>query len=135
MWKLFGIVFIQMLIIDNISAQYPATSLYPTQPQTRVLNQKQNILAPLLMSFLNKAPMPEKIETVANAINRMPPRMVSRKNKRHEMADFLKQSALQSLMVAANACKVCNKESPVEVLPMRNPVPRGVDMPRLMQYL
>lgn len=56
------------------------------------------------MSMLSQLPFPDKINAIAVAIQKTPTKPIGRNCRTHEMAEMLKQSALESLRVAASAC-------------------------------
>lgn len=75
--------------------------------QPLLYSQQQPMSSPLLSTFTTSMSMVDKLGAIANVIQKMPanPRGISH---RQSMAEALRQSAIESLMMAAKACK-CNQ--------------------------
>ncbi|CAB3241630.1 unnamed protein product [Arctia plantaginis] len=109
--KILCLGFLQAFYLSSVIAQIfqniPASQIQNIQHMQ--YSQQQPIPSSLLSTFTTSMPMVDKLGAIANVIQKMPanPRGVG---QRQYMADALKQSALESLMMAANACK-CNQRS------------------------
>ncbi|CAB3223137.1 unnamed protein product [Arctia plantaginis] len=109
--KILCLGFLQAFYLSSVIAQIfqniPASQIQNIQHMQ--YSQQQPIPSTLLSTFTTSMPMVDKLGAIANVIQKMPanPRGVG---QRQYMADALKQSALESLMMAANACK-CNQRS------------------------
>ncbi|KAJ0170235.1 hypothetical protein K1T71_014163 [Dendrolimus kikuchii] len=100
MEKIFLIIFVfGLTVTDIVFAQYQILQI-KISPQMQ--NTKQNSIASFV-SMLSEMSFPDKINAIAVAIQKTPSKTDGRKCQRHEMAEFLKQSALENLRKAASA--------------------------------
>ncbi|XP_022817345.1 uncharacterized protein LOC111350134 [Spodoptera litura] len=124
-----------LLLINNAQAQY-RTQPIPYGPHVHKATTTQPLISTLLSTYSTNMPIVEKLNTVASVIQKMPPKCSKLPNKRMYMVEALKNSALESLLLAANACKCLKKVDNVNVIrPSKRQVTVRNDRPVNVRYV
>ncbi|XP_050558551.1 uncharacterized protein LOC126912102 [Spodoptera frugiperda] len=135
-FNLFWLIVIPaLMLINNAEAQYRMQPI-PYGQQALKPTATHPLISTLLSTYSTNMPIVEKLNTLATVIQKMPPKCTKAPNKRIYMVEALKNSALESLMMAANACKCHKNIDNVNVIrPSKRQVTVRNDRPVNVRYV